>query len=50
MKLRCECSTCKIYIDLPLDQFKKNDAGGLFIDNLSCVNCNGLLKKDLMFE
>jgi len=49
MKIRYDCPTCNIYFDLPLEQFKKQKDGGLFIGNLGCPNCGTACKLDLMF-
>ena len=50
MKLVLFYSVCKICIFLPLKQFKKKD-GGLFLNNLKCVNCQTVLEIiDLSFK
>ena len=52
MKITFECELCKIYVDLPLKQFtKKRDGdGGLFLNNLKCINCQTIYKEiDLGF-
>ncbi len=50
MKIRLDCSTCKIYVDLPLKQFSKSK-GGFFLDGLKCINCQSIYKKiDLDFN
>jgi len=51
MKIRLDCETCKIYVDIPLEQFKKEKAGGLFLNGLKCINCQGIYKvPDLVFS
>ena len=50
MRIMLDCPLCKIYVILPLKQFKKRDNnGGLFLDNLKCINCGEVYKPDLMF-
>ena len=49
MKIRLDCKLCKIYVDLPLEQFKRKD-GGLFLNELECINCQSKLSVDLMFK
>lgn len=44
-QLNLECQTCKIYVIYPIEQLK---VGGLFLDNLKCINCQSILKVDLM--
>jgi len=49
MKIRLECKLCKIYVDIPLEQFKEG-TGGLFLNKLKCLNCRQVYKDlDLMF-
>jgi len=50
MKIKLDCLTCKLYVDLPLDQFNKDRDGGLFLNNLKCINCQTVLIPDLMFD
>ncbi len=51
MKIRLECSICKIYIDLPLEQFSKSKEGGFFLNGLKCINCQSIYKTiDLDFN
>jgi len=50
MKLNLSCELCKIYVSIPLEQFKKSKGGGLFLHNLKCINCGETYKTlDLMF-
>jgi len=50
MKIRLDCELCKIYVDLPLEQFRKKEDGGLFLNNLNCINCQSKLTLDLVFD
>lgn len=50
MKINLSCELCKIYVQIPLKQFKSKE-GGLFIHNLKCINCGEKYETiDLMFE
>jgi len=50
MKITFECELCKLYVDLPLKQFIKKRDGGLFLNNLKCINCQTVYKEiDLGF-
>jgi len=50
MKIILSCPLCKIYVDLPLKQFKKGKFGGLFLNDLKCINCQTILEMDLNFK
>ena len=45
-----DCKLCKIYVLLPIEQFKSKD-GGLFLNGLKCINCQHVYEDiDLMFD
>lgn len=44
-QLNLECPLCKLYVILPIEQLV---VGGLFLHNLKCINCQSILKVDLM--
>ena len=51
MRINLDCELCKIHIEIPLNQFKKQKDGGLFLNNLKCINCHQVYKLiDLVFE
>jgi len=50
MKLNLSCELCRIYVSIPLEQFEKNRDGGLFLHNLTCINCGKIYETlDLIF-
>jgi len=51
MKINLDCELCKIYVSMPLKQFEKKRDGGLFLNNLKCINCGEVYKTpDLEFD
>lgn len=51
MKIMLDCSTCKIYVVLPLKQFLKEKEGGFFLNGLKCINCQSIYETiDLDFN
>ena len=51
MKINLSCNLCKIYVEIPLKQFERTKDGGLFLNNLKCINCGEVYKEiDLVFR
>jgi len=51
MNITFDCMLCKIYIELPLKQFKKQKDGGIFISGFKCINCGSKYTTiDLIFD
>lgn len=48
-QINLDCPLCKIYVILPIKQFKSKD-GGMFLNNLKCVNCQTVLTPSLEVE
>ena len=43
-QINMECELCHLYVIFPIEQVKE---GGLFLDNLKCINCQSKLILDL---
>lgn len=44
-QINLECELCHLYVILPLEQLKED--GGLFLNNLKCINCQSKLIPDV---